>query len=121
MLSPESIRGMLVKLDDLNAIETKFDEARTKGGLAWAIEGYGEAIIQARQMARILRPILSAYDEMATDEWIAMIKGTRDDITRQLINGHWRHNSTNQMQNLTNQMEAGAMAKFLQHLVYIVP
>lgn len=120
MLKAEYLHDQIADLDVMDAIEAKFDAARREGGLAWAIECCANDAFYARQMARIVRPLLEAYNERSSDEgWIAQVRQAREEASRRLFQGHWRHNSTSMLQNLQNEVEAEAMSRFLQRLEYI--
>lgn len=115
----EQIHEMIANLDTLDADQAKFEkEVLGAGGATWAIERYAADMFYARQMARIVRPLLAAYETMSTDEWLKTVKRANREMTDRLINNHGRHNSTSLLQNAINQWEAEAMSKFVTMVGY---
>lgn len=124
MLTIDRIHEVIADLDELDAVQEKFaKEVNGTGGAAWAIERYAGEVIYARQMARIVRPLLETYAEIdhsiSADEWIKMVKDVRREITDRLIRLHGRANSTSVLQNAINHHEAEAMSHFIQRMNYI--
>lgn len=115
----EQICDMIAKLDTLDADQKKFEaEVLGAGGATWAIERYADSMFYARQMARIVRPLVATYETMSTDEWLKTVKRANRDMTDRLIQNHGRHNSTSILQNAINQWEAEAMSKFVHMVGY---
>lgn len=115
----DALLDMLKSLDTLDGVQAKFTEEVTGvGGAAWAIECYADDVFFARQMARMVRPLIKAYDEKPADEWLKMVRRAHRENTAHLINNHGRHNSTSILQNGINQWESEAMSKFVNMVGY---
>ena len=122
--SAEALHKIIAEFDTLDADQAKFmEEASSAGGAAWAIERYGDQMFFARQCARIVRPLLKAYESIVTPddaaEWIDMVKDAKREYTDRLIRMHGRHNSTSVLHNAINQWEAEAMSRFVERMNYI--
>lgn len=104
----------LKRIDELEAIEKRFERACSEGGLAWAIECHADHVIFGRQLAVLTRPHINAYEE--TDAWFNSVKVAWQDARRRLIRRHGRHDSTSVLQNMINDAEAEAMSRFVEML-----
>lgn len=115
----EQLYDMLKGLDTLDEMQEKFAaECIGPGGATWAIERYADDVFFARQMARIVRPLLKAHETMPAHEWLVLVRRANREATDRLINNHGRHNSTSILQNAINQWEAKALSRFVQRLSY---
>ena len=119
--------NMLQDFDTLDKMQAKFvEEATGAGGATWAIERFAGDMFFARQMARMVRPLLEARETTAgrwgrslTDaEWLTLVKDARRETTDRLVRLHGRHNSTSMLQNTINEWEAEAMSRFVDRLGY---
>lgn len=117
-LDTNRILEMLKSLDTLATVEAQLTAEIAKSGAAWALERFAADVFYARAMARIVRPLIEAHDDVTTEEWIAGIRHERNEATRQLVDGCWRSNSTSVLQNAINQWEAHAIGKFVDYTRY---
>lgn len=115
----DQMSSMLASLDTLDEIQAKFAaEVVGVGGASWAIERYADQVFYARQMARLVRPLLNTYEDKDAGEWMKQVKHVYRETTERLINNHGRHSSTSLLQNGINQWEAEAMSKFVNMVGY---
>jgi len=115
----DQISAVLASFDTLDSDQAKFmEEVSGAGGATWAIERFGGQMFFARQMARIVRPLLERYETTESDEWVKLVKNTRREIVDRLINNYGRCNPTSTLQNAINQWEAEAMSKFVTMIDY---
>ena len=111
--------NMLQDFDTLDKMQAKFvEEATGAGGATWAIERFAGDMFFARQMARMVRPLLEARETTTDAEWLTLVKDARRETTDRLVRLHGRHNSTSMLQNTINEWEAEAMSRFVDRLGY---
>jgi len=112
-MDAETIYKKLTEMDTLREVEVAFANSHAKQGAAWAIESMAADIFAARQVARLVRPLIEARADLSDEEWLVRARATKDSAARQLLDGHWRHNSTSMLQNAVNQWESEALSKFV--------